>query len=375
MKKEIHLGIAYNVYFPELDIGFHPSEELVEEMAQQVYEALSSVGYSVTMIPLEKSLFDFFERIKEEKIDVLINLCEAYLNQSKFEANIAAIYEMLNLPFTGNDSRALALCQDKFKTKAILKAFGLPTPRGELVSSPNKQLNLRFPVIVKPSCEDASIGIGSDSVVFGEESLETKIDEILKKYQQPALVEEYIEGREFNVALLEREGRGVRALPVSEIDFSSLPENTPRICCYEAKWYEDHELYQATPPVCPARISDRLRRKVQALAVAAFRALGCRDYGRVDMRMSHQGQLYILEVNPNPDISLNAGYARALKAAGLAYHEFWETMINNAVERKRKRAWKKEIHWPYMSLDSASEKLLISLVEKAAQSQRKGGRW
>lgn len=375
MKKEIHIGIAYNVYFPEFGADFHPSEEFVDEMAQEVYEALSSAGYSVTMIPLEKSLFDFFERIKEERIDVLINLCEAYLDQSKFEANIAALYEMLNFPFTGNDARALALCQDKFKTKAILKAFGLPTPRGELISSPNKKTSLRFPVIIKPSCEDASIGISADSVVFDEESLKIKIDKILKKHQQPALVEEYIEGREFNVALLQREGRGVRALPVSEIDFSSMPENLPRICCYEAKWYEDHELYQATVPVCPARISERLRRKIQALAVAAFHAMSCRDYARVDMRMSSQGKLYILEVNPNPDVSLNAGYARALKAAGFAYHEFWEIMINNALERKRKIEGKKEIRWPYISPDSTAEKLLISLIEKTAQTQRKRGQW
>ncbi len=197
----------------------------------------------------------------------------------------------------------------------------------------------------------------------------------MKKHQQPALVEEYIEGREFNVALLERENKGVQALPVSEIDFSSLPESIPRICCYEAKWYENHELYRATPPVCPARISQRLKRKIQTLAVAAFRAMGCRDYARVDMRMSGQGELYILEVNPNPDISLNAGYARSLKAAGLDYHEFWEIMINNALKRKRKVDWQKEIHWSFISLDSISEKLLISLAEKPAQSQRKGGRW
>ncbi len=375
MRKDIRIGIAYNTYFPEFDIDYHPSEEFVEEMAQEVYDVLSSIGYSVTMLPLERSLFDFLERIREEKVDVLINLCEAYLDQSKFESNIAALYEILDLPFTGNDSRALAFCQDKFRAKAILKAFNLPTPRGELISLPAKKPNLRFPLIVKPSCEDASIGIKADSVVYDEDSLMIKINEILNKFKQPALVEEYIEGREFNVALLEREGQGVQALPVSEIDFSSLPENIPRICCYEAKWYEDHELYQATIPVCPARIDERLRRKIQGLAVAAFYALGCRDYARVDMRLSSQGELYILEINPNPDISLNAGYARALKAAGLAYHEFWEIMINNALERKKRIEGKKEIHWPFISLDSTSEKVLISLIEKATQSQRKGERW
>jgi len=375
MKKELRLAVAYNVYFPEFDFEFHPSEELVEDMAREVYEALNSAGYWVTLIPLEKNLFEFFERMKREGIDVVINLCEGYLNQSRFEAAIAAVYEMLNLPFTGNDSRALAICQDKFKTKAILRAFGLPTPRGQLVGSPEEKVNLPFPLIVKPGCEDASVGINLNSVVDNEEALRIKIEEIVKNYQQPALVEEFIDGREFNVALLGIEGQGVQALPVSEIDFSSLPENTPRICCYEAKWFEDHELYRATPPVCPARINERLRRKLQSLAVAAFKAMGCRDYARVDMRLSPRGEAYILEVNPNPDVSLNAGYARALKAASLPYHKFWEILINNALERKRKSRWKKEVAWPYIALDSSREQILINLMERATHTSRKGGRW
>jgi D-alanine-D-alanine ligase len=375
MKKELRLGIAYNVYFPELDFEFHPSEELVEDMAREVYEALKSAGYWVTLLPLGKNLFEFFERMKREEIDVVINLCEGYLNQSRFEPSIAAVYEMLDLPFTGNDSLALAICQDKFKTKAILRALGLPTPHGQLVSSPEEKINLPFPLIVKPAREDASVGINLNSVVDNEEALRLRIEEIVKKYQQPALVEEFIDGREFNVALLGIEGQGVQALPVSEIDFSSLPENTPRICCYEAKWFEDHELYQATPPICPARINERLRRKLQSLAVAAFKAMGCRDYARVDLRLSSRGEPYILEVNPNPDISLNAGYARALRAASLPYHKFWEIMINNALERKRKSRWKKEVVWPYLALDSSREQILINLMERAAHTSRKGGRW
>jgi len=375
MKKELRLGIAYNVYFPELDFEFHPSEELVEDMAREVCETLKSAGYWVTLLPLGKNLFEFFERMKREEIDVVINLCEGYLNQSRFEPSIAAVYEMLDLPFTGNDSLALAICQDKFKTKAILRALGLPTPHGQLVSSPEEKINLPFPLIVKPAREDASVGINLNSVVDNEEALRLRIEEIVKKYQQPALVEEFIDGREFNVALLGIEGQGVQALPVSEIDFSSLPENTPRICCYEAKWFEDHELYQATPPICPAHINDRLRRKLQSLAVAAFKAMGCRDYARVDLRLSSRGEPYILEVNPNPDISLNAGYARALRAASLPYHKFWEIMINNALERKRKSRWKKEVVWPYLALDSSREQILISLMERAAHTSRKGGRW
>jgi D-alanine-D-alanine ligase len=123
-------------------------------------------------------------------------------------------------------------------------------------------------------------------------------------------------------------------LPVSEIDFSEMPKGAPKICSYEAKWFEDHPLYQKTPPVCPAPVDDELRQKLQDLAVEAFRTMGCRDYARVDFRMDAKGRIFILEVNPNPDISLNAGYARALKAAGIEYAAFWETMLRNALKRR-----------------------------------------
>jgi len=376
MKEILRLGIAYNVFNPRFCLeDNHPSEESVEEMALEVYEALNAVGYTPVLIPLHESLLNFFRRIKEERIDVLINLCEGFLGQSKFEANVAAVYEMLGIPFTGNNSRALALCQDKFKTKAVLRAFGLPTARGRLMTSAAQSRDLSFPLIVKPNAEDASLGIRADSVVYDLETLEIKINQILQVYKQPALVEEYIEGREFNVAILEREGVGVEALPVSEIDFSSMPEGVPRICSYEAKWYEDHELYRSTPPICPAPIDDELRQKIERLALAAFRITGCRDYGRVDLRLGADGQLFVLEVNPNPDISLNAGYARALKAAGIAYHEFWEIMINNAFERRQKLAHPTEMAWSFPSLEEETEEFWLTMMERAARSRRRGRRW
>jgi D-alanine-D-alanine ligase len=159
-----------------------------------------------------------------------------------------------------------------------------------------------------------------------------QVQRVLDNYRQPALVEPYIDGREFNVSVMEN--TAVVPLPVSEIDFSAMPKGSPKICSYEAKWFEDHPLYQKTPPVCPAPIDDELRQKLQGAAADAFRTMGCRDYARVDFRMDGKGRIFILEVNPNPDISLNAGYARALKAAGIEYEAFWDTMVRNALKRK-----------------------------------------
>jgi len=214
----------------------------------------------------------------------------------------------------------------------VLKAAGLPTPPAQVMLTGDEPLEVKFPLIVKPNSEDASLGIYPDSVVRDEESLRRQVRRCLTNYKQPVLVEAFIDGREFNVSVMEN--GAATPLPVSEIDFSAMPKDMPRILGYEAKWFEDDPLYKKTPPVCPALLDEGTRATLQGLAAAAFRTMGCRDYARVDFRMDAKGRPYILEVNPNPDISTNAGYARALKAAGIEYAAFWGTMVQNALERR-----------------------------------------
>jgi len=332
---QLNVGIAFNAFEP---VSGRPAEQLSEEsvaeVAGEVNASVRKLGYAVSVIPLQRSFVQFIRRVKELNVDVLVNLCEGFYGRPQWESNVAATFELMHLTFTGNNSRTLTVCQDKHMAKAILSSYGLPTSPSQLVSAVDQPLEVRFPVIVKPNAEDASLGIGPNSVVNDAEALAVQVRRILEMYKQPALVEEYIEGREFNVAVLQNQT--VRALPVSEIDFSQVPENLPRICSYEAKWLKDHIMYQTTPPVCPASVDEPLREQLQSLAVAAFQAMGCRDYARVDFRMGRDGNSYILEVNPNPDISLDAGYARALGAAGIEYADFWKYMIDNALERKRR---------------------------------------
>jgi D-alanine-D-alanine ligase len=327
------IAVAYNAYEPRPIAGSERrSEESVAEMAEQVAAAVRELGWPVTLIPLQRSILNFLNRVKEVEPDVLVNLCEGFFGRPQWEANVAGIFELLDLPFTGSALRTLALCQDKFKAKAILRAAGLPTAPAQFVTSAEEPPAVPFPAIIKPDLEDASLGIYPESVVRDAAAFHAQVARVLEIYRQPAIAEKYIDGREFNVAVMEN-GR-VEALPVSEIDFSRLPAGAPRICSYEAKWFEDHPLYQKTPPICPAIIDDDLRRRLQETAVAAFRILGCRDYARVDFRMDKKGEIFILEVNPNPDISHNAGYARALKAAGLEYPAFWRIVVENARQRK-----------------------------------------
>jgi D-alanine-D-alanine ligase len=333
MKPAPAIAIVYNAYEPRpTATGERLSEESVAEMAQQALGAVRSLGINATLVPLQRSLMNFLGRVKELAPDGLINLCEGYYGRPQWESNVAGIFELLGLTYTGNAAKTLALCQDKFQAKAVLKAAGLPTAPAQLMLAGDEPLELRFPLIVKPNNEDASLGIYPQSVVRDEEALRCQVRRCLDNYRQPVIVEAFIDGREFNVSVMEN--GAVTPLPVSEIDFSAMPKDMPRILAYEAKWFEDHPLYQKTPPVCPAPIDDETRAKLQGLAAAAFRTMGCRDYARVDFRMDAKGRPFILEVNPNPDISTNAGYARALKAAGIEYAAFWGLMVGNAMDRR-----------------------------------------
>ena len=327
------IAIVFNAYEPRpTATGERLSEESVADMAQQAQGAVRSLGLGTTLVPLQRSLLNFLSRVKELNPDALVNLCEGYYGRPQWESNVAGIFELLGLTFTGNAAKTLALCQDKFKAKAVLKVAGLPTAPAQLMMTGEEPLELRFPLIVKPNAEDASLGVYPESVVRDEESLRRQVRRCIDNYRQPVLVEAFIDGREFNVSVMEN--GEAKALPVSEIDFSAMPKDTPHILGYDAKWFEDHPLYQKTPPVCPAPIDDEMRERLQGLAAAAFQTMGCRDYARVDFRMDAKGRPFILEVNPNPDISTNAGYARALKAAGIEYAAFWNTMIDNAMKRR-----------------------------------------
>jgi D-alanine-D-alanine ligase len=328
-----NIAIVFNAYEPRpTATGERLSEESVAEMAQQAQDAVRTLGIGAMLVPLQRSLLNFLGRVRELNPDALINLCEGYYGRPQWESNVAGIFELLGLAFTGNAAKTLAICQDKFKAKAVLRAAGLPTAPAQLMLTGDEPLELRFPLIVKPNSEDASLGIYPDSVVRDEDSLRSRVQRCLDSYKQPVLVEAFIDGREFNVSVMEN--GAAKPLPVSEIDFSAMPKDMPRILGYEAKWFEDNPLYQKTPPVCPAPIDDELRGRLQGLAAAAFRTMGCRDYARVDFRMDAKGRPFILEVNPNPDISTNAGYARALKAAGIEYAAFWGAMVGNALKRR-----------------------------------------
>ncbi len=331
------VGVAFNAC--EALVGKREeqiSETSVQQAAQDVLQALEQSGYEAVSLPMSGGIQAFAEQFAAARVTLLVNLCESYRGIPQQEFHVAAFFEMMRWPFTGNRAFTLALCQQKYLTKLLLQSHGLACAPGYLAPGMRRPVPLPFPMIVKPNAEDASLGIYGDSVVHDEQALEKQVNEVFQTYHQPALVEAFIAGREFNVAVFESE-TGPMALPVSEIDFSDLPADVPHILGYEAKWFEDHALYRATVPHCPAPISEALRDRLQSLAVAAFKAVDGRDYARVDFRVCDDEEIFILEVNPNPDISLNAGFARALRAANIPYGAFWQRLIDHALARKGSR--------------------------------------
>lgn len=309
----------------------------VSGTAGDVARALSSNGFSTDLIALKTAdsgkLGDFIKKVTGDDA-IVFNLCEGAFGKSSFEMHIAALLELYGVKYTGSGPLTLGLSLNKGLTKDILYSRDIPTPEYCVMSEPPTRLkrSLKFPLIVKPLKEDASIGIDSGAVVKTMKELKKRVEYIITKFVQPAIVEEFVEGREFNIAVIGN-GKSKRALPPSEIEFVDFPDGIPKICCYEAKWVTESPLYKKTVPSCPANVPESLKDELQAVALRAYETMGCRDYARVDMRVGEDGNLKVLEVNPNPDISSDAGLARAARAIELDYAGLILNIVGSAAER------------------------------------------
>jgi len=308
-------------------------QESVLSRLEAVQKALYALDYSVHTLEARGELSLFLKKIRSCKADMVFNLCEEFYGRTRLEMNVAALLELLEIPFTGSPALVLGLSQDKGKTKSILANHGIPTPAYRVwMPGRDEQISgLQFPLIVKPMHEDASLGIDNKSFVRDEKSLKQRVQKIHKDYGQPALVEEYIDGRELNVSILGNEDPHI--LPISEIDFSTLPPDLPKICGYAAKWIENSQEFICTVPLCPAALSPEIEKRVKEVSLLSYRILECRDYGRVDIRLSPQAVPYVLEINANPDISPDAGMTRSAKAAGFSYAEFIGRIVQIARNR------------------------------------------
>lgn len=309
------------------------AEEAILEEIGAVEEALRSLGHQGYVMAIRDEIFTVIHWLKEIRPDVVFNLCESVYGNACWEMNIPALLDLFRIPYTGSSPLTLGLCLDKGKVKDILQSQGILTPRYKIFDRGDPIPGDGFPLIVKPIHEDGSLGIWKESVVNDDAALNRQIRYVLEKYQQPALIEEFIDGRELNVGLLETDGK-VEVLPISEIDYSEFPEGFPKICGYEAKWEAESPEYQKSKPICPAQLEPVVQKRVEHIALKVFKLFGCQDYARVDMRLDSEGKAFVLEVNPNPDISPQSGMARALKVQGMTYTEFIGNLLDRALQRK-----------------------------------------
>lgn len=310
------------------------SATAVIEQVDAIVEALTETGHDVTTVITSANIPQLIENLREEAPDLIFNFCESIEGNAFQEMNVASLYELLGIRYTGSGPLTLGSCLNKVRAKEVLSFHRINVPAFDVFTSPDQVVRrkLNFPVIAKPIHEDASIGITNACVLYDKESLRVLLADMLGKFAQPILVEQFVEGREFNVAIVGNEE--AVALPVSEIDFTSMPEGYQHIVSYEAKWIPDSVEYKSTVPICPAKISKRMQQKIQHTAIKAYQAMRCRDYARIDMRVDKTGKVYVLEVNPNPDLSPSgSGFARSANAYGWTYGD----LINNIVESAFKR--------------------------------------
>jgi D-alanine-D-alanine ligase len=260
---------------------------------------------------------------------LVFNLCETLNGRADDHPRVTEVLQALGLRFTGASAHGLARCADKARAKRVLRAHGVPTAPFQVCRTERVAVRVPLPAIVKPVAEDGSIGIGRDAVVTSRDGLRRRVAHVLESYRQPALVEEFIAGREFNVSIW---GNGTAyVLPLTEQDFGDWPELT-RVVHFPAKWEADAPEYTGWISHCPAEVDEELAARIRAVALQAYRLLGCKDYGRVDMRVK-DGVPYVLELNPNPCLAPDAGFATASRAAGYDYAHMLEQIVRWAWER------------------------------------------
>jgi D-alanine-D-alanine ligase len=302
----------------------HDREEIFEALTKLGHEPVYQVvdGRDQSLIALARA-----------DADVFFNLTESYAGDDTKDMNLAAYLDLLDKPYTGAGPHALYLAQDKALAKKIFAFHSIRTPffatsyRGKLDHSHD----IAFPLIVKPCSEDGSIGIDMGSVVGSVKELMERIHYIHEEFDAPALIEEYIEGREIYAAVLGNESPEV--LPMVELDLSKLPEGTPKIAGKEVKWEKDTEHYRVTKSAPAEDLDEETAQRLSETALAAYQALKLRDYGRIDMRLTPKGEVYVIEANPNPWLSSGAEFHMAARKAGRSYTQLIGEIIDLARAR------------------------------------------
>jgi len=332
----VKIAVIFDSLHPEWeDAAFKREvEEKAEEAEYDVARALLAGGHDVLMIGIGDDVAPLLAKLAEFQPKLVFNGCEGFRKNARHEYAVAALLDMYGYRYTGSSPTALLVARNKSLTKKVLAYHGIRVPafaefkEGDKLVRPSE---LRFPLIVKPLLEDASIGIAQASVVEDDPSLAQRVEFIHTKYHQAAIVEELVEGREVYVGLIGN--ADLQVLPLTEMTFGEPEIGEHRIATYKAKWDEEYRKKKKIKNVFAKGVSDELTRRIGELCSTAFHALWLHDYGRVDVRLAHDNEVYVLEVNPNPFIAAEHEMAEAAEKSGLKYNAFIQRIVDEALAR------------------------------------------
>lgn len=349
VKKEIVEGVSNDEGDPDKSTGRNKTVSVETKLHQTKADTYAEWDTEETILAVKNALElhhdvslieaneESYQTLHQTKPDIVFNIAEGLRGPSR-EAQIPAILEMLGIPFTGSDSLTLGICLDKSRAKEILSFFKIPTPPSVVVDEIQQlsELKVSLPCIVKPLHEGSSKGIYNASVVRTNEELHRQIKRVIGEYGEPALVEKFLVGREFTVAVLGN-GSDIRVLPIVEIRFDSLPDGVNPIYSYEAKWIWDTLDNPIDVHECPAKINVRLQKEIETICIETYRAMRCRDWCRIDIRLDEQGRPNVLELNPLPGILPNpeehSCFPQAARAAGMDYNTMINAVLNAGIKR------------------------------------------
>jgi D-alanine-D-alanine ligase len=318
-------------------LNFTPNYDIHVATEQEEYDAivnaLKDQGFQASCINLKDDPSRLHRLIAENPPDVVFNLVELFNDDLNHEGSVAGFFDLFGVPYTGCPPFCLFLCRLKGFTKKILLQSGVATPRFRNLESPiiEPYHGLRYPLIVKPSRQDGSTGVEATSVAYDYSQLLRRLDLLFVEFQGPVLVEEFLEGKELHVSILGNDPP--RVLPIEEFNFSELHETHPPLITYDIKWNPLSPAYHKVHSLCPAAIDSKTERLVKEQALRAYVTTCCRDYARVDMRLGRDGLPYILEVNPNPDLTEGVSFMGSAEKAGLSFSETLRQIVTFALER------------------------------------------
>lgn len=341
MGDKLKVAVLYDVWgeeeAPESEKAAASGRKRKEkEDREEIFDALTKLGHEPSYYVLDgrpQSLHG----LAKCGADLVFNLTESYAGDDTKEMNVAAYMDLIGLPYTGAGPHAHFLAQDKATAKKLFAFHQIRTPyfatayRGNI----DHAHDIKFPLIVKPQLEDGSIGIDEEAVVNSVKELMERMEYVQNEFDSPSLIEEYIEGREIYAAILGSYEK-TEVLPLVELDLSQLPEGTPRIASRAVKFERESEAYKLTKSKIAEDLDEATTQKLSETALAAYRAVKLRDYGRIDMRLTAEGEVYVIEANPNPWLSSKHEFAMAGKKSGRSYTQLIEEIVEIAMLRRQR---------------------------------------